>query len=261
MYLVKLHSSEEIAKKNLNNFILTNLKKKNIVITTKDRLYVSFIKELKLYQIFIFQDKIPEIFFYKPLNETELLVSKKFFLLFKNYRVYFYEKCEKLDLEDIYTYLEKSFFLTDIRISYFDDIILDKKLTYNFLQPIKPKLFKLFSIYILILPLIFYFYDNQIKNEDFSDYTKDLENKKIELEYVYLEEELLKIKTLAKSFDVKPIHIEYRNSSYFLILHSSSHKALEGFLKSFNFYKLEKIENDNTQDRLLSHVYIKFDRR
>lgn len=261
MFLVKLHSNEEIAPKNLNSFILTNLKKKNIKLKQKDKSYFTFIKELNLYQVFIFETKIPEIFFYKAKNEKELLIAKDFFVLFKNYKIYYYEKCENLDFEDINSYIKKSFFIKDIKTSYFDELVLNKKCDYEFVHLLKPKLFKLFFLYILVLTFSFYFYETQNKKQNFLEFTKELEISKKHLEYNYLENDLVLIQKKAKLHEIELISTEYKNNSFFLIFSSLNHKRLEEFLKEFNSYKLEKMKNNKTTNSLLCHAYVKFNRR
>ncbi len=259
MLVVKLQSSEEIKKKYLLKFITTNLKNIKIKLTSKNRVYISYIKSMSIYQVFIFENKIPQIFFYEPQKEFELLLSKNFFVLYKDYKVYYHEEVEKVNIDDIYFYVKKNFNFKNIKILYMEDIILNNQPRDIFEKPIKSKLFKLFLFYMFFLLFGFYFYENSKTHSSFNDFIKKFQSKKKEIAYKYIVGDVLKIFTIAKKNEVEIISLEYKGKLFFVVFSSKKEKNLDSFLKSFNSYKLEKMEDNKIENRVIINAYFKFD--
>ncbi len=261
MDIVELQTSEKINEKHLLKFVIINLKNQNIFLNKNNKLYISYIQELNLYKIFILESKeISDIFFYKPKYSEEILLSEDFFVFYKDYKVYYYQKLSNINIEDIKTYMKKNFNIDDVRFSYIKDVTINKnKSLYYFYRPYKSKLFKIFIIYLLFLFSFFYFYESKGENEGFNSFTKDLELNKKNIEYKYVTKDIVEIFNKAKQNGIEILNLEYKSSHFFAIFTLENQKTLDNFFKGFSFYKIEKIEQNKNLKILVANVYFKFD--
>ena len=118
---LEIEVSEEIDIKNLKKFISTSLSLNNKHLTSKDRIYLNYIKELKQYQIFIlgkeykyFDFQVFEQFFDKKdeYNEYNLYICNNFFTLYKNGICYYFQNIDgNIKNNEFLEYINKRFFL------------------------------------------------------------------------------------------------------------------------------------------------------
>ncbi|MFY4841620.1 hypothetical protein ACOTWI_04735 [Aliarcobacter butzleri] len=119
LILLEIEVSEKIDNKNLKNFIFTNFKLKNITTNKNDKTFLIYIKELKKYQIFILNEKYDffefQVFeqFYENKEEfgkVDLYLSEDFFCLYKNSKIYYYQKLNQIIQKDeLIEFLNKKF--------------------------------------------------------------------------------------------------------------------------------------------------------
>ncbi len=261
MFVISLQSSEEIDKKYLLKFIITGLKNQNVSLCKNSKFYLSYVKELAIYQVFILKDKaISDIFFYKPKHNLEVLVSEDFFIFYKDYKIYYYQKLSDINIDDIKTYINKNFHLYEIKISFIKDVLIDKKkISYRFQRAYKSNVFKIFIVYLLVLSSFFYFYESKEKSVNFGNFTKNLEQSKRNIEYKYLTKDITKIFNKARQNNIKVSKLEYRASYFSAVFVLNNQQNLNKFFKNLSFYKVERIEQNKDLKALVANVYFKFD--
>jgi len=140
---LEIEVSEEIDIKNLKKFISTSLSLNNKHLTSKDRIYLNYIKELKQYQIFIlgkeykyFDFQVFEQFFDKKdeYNEYNLYICNNFFILYKNGICYYFQNIDgNIKNNEFLEYINKRFFL---------EIKSIKEIEKNYLEDLKIKYLK-----------------------------------------------------------------------------------------------------------------------
>ena len=127
--------SEQIENKNLNKFITTTLKLKNIIINKNDFIHINFISELKQYQVLIFSNDKKAVFqifeqFYfdkKDLISFDLYVCDEFFCIYKNGVFYYFQKLEsQIFIDDLLEYINKNFSIKIDSFKVIDKIYMDK---------------------------------------------------------------------------------------------------------------------------------------
>ena len=106
-----------IENKNLNKFITTTLKLKNIIINKNDFVHINFISELKQYQVLIYSNdkkaifQIYELFYLdkKDLSAFDLYVCDEFFCIYKDAKFYYFQKLEsQIFIDDLLEYINKN---------------------------------------------------------------------------------------------------------------------------------------------------------
>jgi len=161
--------SEEILDKNIDEFILHNIKENN-TFKKNHNIFYNYLDKTKEYFVCYFENKdislttidiIIEFIKNKNLDNKSLLIYfQDYFLLFNHSRFYYFQKIEKeLIHEDIEEYIKKRFKF-DIDESYhvnssdINKLITDKKYksSLNYIENRSAS--KIYSIYLIVLFLI-----------------------------------------------------------------------------------------------------------
>ncbi|NVJ52889.1 MAG: hypothetical protein HWD90_04285 [Campylobacteraceae bacterium] len=242
METYEIKSTEEISQSYLKNFILTNLEKEEIYLSSSSYIYTSYLKQLKRYQLIVFEktnNLIPQIFLHKCESNNELFISEKYFCLYKEKKVYFYQELKQmLDEKQVLEFVKNSF---DIEKPFIiNEINKDKKQEkqYRFIKYKKSHLFKFFLLYILILFLVLlcYFSSNNKKEDKLSieNLKKRIERQKQNSAYSFVSSKIVDLFYIAKQKDIKIISIQLQDESFLVELSSLDKKSIYEF---FNNYK------------------------
>ncbi|RXJ89700.1 hypothetical protein CRV01_07445 [Arcobacter sp. CECT 8983] len=242
METYEIKSTEEISQNHLKNFILTNLEKEEILLSSNSYIYASFLKELNSYQLIVFDKNstnIPEIFSHKCKNDNELLITERYFCLYKEKKVYFYQEIkEKLNEKQILEFVKSSFNIEKLSIT--NEINKNKKQEkqYSFIGYKKSHLFKFFLLYILVLFLVLLCYfssNNKVEDKlSIENLKKRIETQKQNSAYSFVSSKIVDLFYHAKQKDIKILSIQLQNKSFLLELSSLQKKSIYEF---FNNYK------------------------
>jgi hypothetical protein len=244
--------SEKIETKNLNKFITTSLKLKNITINKNDFVHINFISELKQYQVLIFSNEKKAIFqifelFYldkKELLEFDLYVWEEFFCIYKNGEFYYFQKLEtQILIDDLLEYINK-FFLINIDNCKIIDKTYFQDLQTNYLQKnTKTKLENFnkrkdfgFYIYFLYIGIIFYssifVYDDFLQTNKNEPITNEYDIEKLKKEYVFssILKDYKNLSEQLNQYNLNIISFEYKEDKVKLVLSSNSKSNIYSFL-------------------------------
>ena len=253
METYEIKSTEKISEVHLKSFLLTNLEKEDFLLSSNSYIFASYLKELNKYQLIIFEKNnslVPEIFLHKAIYENELLITQKFFCLYKEKKVYFYQELkEKLDKERIEEFIKSSFNLDNLSIV--DKINEDKKeeKNYSFIKYKKSYLFKLLILYFLILfiALLWYFsLDNKTEKDiSISSLKKKIESQKRDNTYTFVSSKIINLYYQAKQKEIN-LHLIQQNDNSFLIELSSLNKNsiyefFDNYKTSINSFKYDEL--------------------
>lgn len=272
--------SEQIENKNLNKFITTTLKLKNIIINKNDFVHINFISELKQYQVLVFSDdkkaafQIFELLYLdkKDFVAFDLYVCDEFFCIYKDAKFYYFQKLEsQIFIDDLLGYINKNF---SIKIDSFK--VIDKsnfqELQTTYLQKnIKTKLenfnkrrdfgFYIYLIYIvIILCSSILFYDDFYQINEKVPTTNEYDLEKIKKEYAF--SSILKdYKNLFEQFNqynLNLISFEYKENKTKLIFSSNSKSNIYSFFTTLKDNLISQdinfFENKNIYE---STIYVK----
>jgi hypothetical protein len=244
--------SEKIETKNLNKFITTSLKLKNITINKNDFVHINFIYELKQYQVLIFSNEKKAIFqifelFYldkKELLEFDLYVWEEFFCIYKNGEFYYFQKLEtQILIDDLLEYINK-FFLINIDNCKIIDKTYFQDLQTNYLQKnTKTKLENFnkrkdfgFYIYFFYIGIIFYssifVYDDFLQTNKNEPITNEYDIEKLKKEYVFssILKDYKNLSEQLNQYNLNIISFEYKEDKVKLVLSSNSKSNIYSFL-------------------------------
>lgn len=202
----------------------------------------------------LFEGKVPKEFFYDT-SSTELIISKEYFILYKQNRIYYCQKNQKVNKDDFLFYINKNFGYEDIKINYEENIKLKNKNLHTFFIPKKSHFLKVYIIYLFLICTLFYIYDSKKPEANsFLNIIKENDNIKKEMEFNYLSKNLLDINEKANKSDVHILSLHTKYSKIFLELQSYSKDNIHLFLDGFYKNKIEKIEYDEKTKRLKAYV-------
>jgi hypothetical protein len=206
--------SEEITDKNILNFAHTTLDINNIEYSSSDIIYCRFLKYSKQYQFFVFDDSFKYMMI-ELINVSDnkkgfnLYISKSFFVIYENNKLYAYQTInQEYSKDELFTFVSKKFNIiitdvqefVDIELKNIKDEIDIKEVvsTFSNINKKSDKSFLLYIMYLLLCIGITLTYDNY-KN-------KLLDNKKTNL-IMNTKKEYLKISKMLK---FKPFNIKYK---------------------------------------------------
>lgn len=244
--------SEKIETKNLNKFITTTLKLKNITINKNDFIHINFISELKQYQVLIFSNEKKAIFqifelFYldkKELLEFDLYVCEEFFCIYKNGEFYYFQKLEtQILIDDLLEYINKFFLINidnckTIDKTYFQDLQTNylQKNTKSKLENFNKRKDFGFYIYFLYIGIIFYssifVYDDFLKINKNEPIANEYDIEKLKKEYVFssILKDYKNISEQLNQYNLNIISFEYKEDKVKLVLSSNSKSNIYSFL-------------------------------
>ncbi len=182
--------------------------------------------------------------------------------MYKEKKVFYYQKIENATTEEIKEYLLKNFDIEDLKINQKNEILIKSETSHNFFKPKKSKLFKLYLIYLFLLCIGFYFYDfNSLDDDNFKQLNKNINSIKSNTEYKYFSKEIVELYEKANIHSIKIRELEFRYSDILLKIESKSKDKIYEFSKGLSSSKIEKIKYDNKMKRLISDVSFKIIRK
>lgn len=271
--------SEEIKKKNLLNFIHTSLDINNIEYSNTDVIYSNYLLHSKQYQIFIFSNsfkymiiellnfkdkkceedkKYDELNNRKDLNSFKLYISKTFFVIYKNDKLYTYQTLnQEYSKDELVNFIKKSFNVTisiieEIKDSDLEKVfenIKDKKVNSSFFN-INKKSNKSFILYLAYLlfcicsTVIYTSYESKSLLNDKLQKTDIAKKEYLEiskmLKFKPFKNEYEKLITTADKFKLKISSINYNRKSISIKLSTENKNSIYLFL---NVYKENLLGN------------------
>lgn len=272
--------SEQIENKNLNKFITTTLKLKNITINKNDFVHINFISELKQYQVLIYSNdkkaafQIFELLYLdkKDFVAFDLYVCDEFFCIYKDAKFYYFQKLEsQIFIDDLLGYINKNF---SIKIDSFK--VIDKsnfqELQTTYLQKnIKTKLenfnkrrdfgFYIYLIYIvIILCSSILFYDDFFQTNKNEPITNEYDLEKLKKEYAFssILKDYKNLFEQLNQYNLNLISFEYKENKAKIVLTSNSKSNIYSFFTTLKDNLISQdinfFENKNIYE---STIYVK----
>lgn len=272
--------SEQIENKNLNKFITTTLKLKNITINKNDFIHINFISELKQYQVLIYSNDKKVVFqifelFYLDKKDSitfDLYVCEEFFCIYKNAEFYYFQKLEsQIFIDDLLEYINK-IFLINIDNFKVIDITYFQELQTNYLQKnIKTKLENFnkrrdfgFYIYLLYLGIIFCtsisFYDDFYQTNKNEPPANEFNIEKLKKEYGFssILKDYKNLFEQLNQYNLTLISFEYKEDKAKIVLTSNSKTNIYSFFAVLKDNLISQdinfLENKNIYE---STIYVK----
>jgi len=242
--LIEIESTEEINSKNIDKFILTNLKLQNIDFQRDSKIIYTYISNLSLYQLILYNDACPEFLYFKSLHTNEVFINKDYVVVYKNNKFFYYQKIENNILaSNVVTFLKQRLQLDDLHVTNVNEASIDKNKKYNIIKPIKTYSFRYFIIYFFILLFIFSSFNFNIKKEktDFNNIKRSAANLKKQLLFYSISEELKKIYTFANITENKIVQIILTNSKIKIETESKNKKNIYTFFNKLDKNSIENI--------------------
>lgn len=217
---------------------------------------------MKIYQVFIF-DKIPEIFFFKSKNINDLFINKDYICIFKEGRLFYYQKINSHEnIDELKKLIEEKLNLDFLHTIESKEIEFNQSNDYIFFKPVKSNIFKFFILYMLFLCLGFYFFEfNETKQKDELNLIQNnilLLKKTIKFEP--LSDDVAFLYHKAKSNKLLIESLSFKDSKFFLNLKSTKKQNIYEFLKSLNG-NIEHINFDEKTKEYLANASFKVYRR
>lgn len=277
---LEIEVSEEIDIKNLKKFISTSLSLNNKHLTSKDRIYLNYIKELKQYQIFIlgkeykyFDFQVFEQFFDKKdeYNEYNLYICNNFFTLYKNGICYYFQNIDgNIKNNEFLEYINKRFFLEiksikEIEKNYLEDLKIKylKNNKKNLLKMINLRndySFRIYLFYITLLFFLFVFFNLNNEFEEKGQLQKEeatlLERIKNDFKFISLENKIKPIFESITKYDLTLNSFEFKENSIKITMTASQRNPFYLFFEENKDILLSSsinyIENKNIYEAVIN---------
>ena len=277
---LEIEVSEEIDIKNLKKFISTSLSLNNKHLTSKDRIYLNYIKELKQYQIFIlgkeykyFDFQVFEQFFDKKdeYNEYNLYICNNFFTLYKNGICYYFQNIDgNIKNNEFLEYINKRVFLEiksikEIEKNYLEDLKIKylKNNKKNLLKMINLRndySFRIYLFYITLLFFLFVFFNLNNEFEEKGQLQKEeatlLERIKNDFKFISLENKIKPIFESIAKYDLTLNSFEFKENSIKITMTASQRNPFYLFFEENKDILLSSsinyIENKNIYEAVIN---------
>ena len=277
---LEIEVSEEIDIKNLKKFISTSLSLNNKHLTSKDRIYLNYIKELKQYQIFIlgkeykyFDFQVFEQFFDKKdeYNEYNLYICNNFFTLYKNGICYYFQNIDgNIKNNEFLEYINKRFFLEiksikEIEKNYLEDLKIKylKNNKKNLLKMINLRndySFRIYLFYITLLFFFFFFFNLNNEFEEKGQLQKEeatlLERIKNDFKFISLENKIQPIFESIAKYDLTLNSFQFKENSIKITMTASQRNPFYLFFEENKDILLSSsinyIENKNIYEAVIN---------
>ncbi|QDF29788.1 hypothetical protein [Halarcobacter anaerophilus] len=262
--LYEINSTEEISSKNIDTFILTNLRIKGLSFEKNNRIFYSYIKRLSLYQVIVFKKSIPPFLFFKSLYENEIFFDKDYVVVYKNKNLFYYQKLEnEFSISDISAFLKQRLGLENIHTSDISKTKIDKNKKYNFIKPVKSYSFRYFIIYFFILLILFssFEFNNKKNRTNFEEIKRSNKDLKKQLEFYSVSKELKEIFSFAQTNNSKIASIILNNSKIKVQIESKNKKNIYAFFKKLDKNSIENIVYDKEKERFIGDAIYEINRR
>lgn len=252
LIILELEVSEKIENKYLKNFVLANLKLKNISANQKDTLYINYLENTKEYQVFILPRNYDFFEFealYSSKNENfkgfELFICDEFFVIFEASKLFYMQRMKQnVKEEDFVEFLNKKFkikieklrTINEEELNFLKEEFLNKKIS-NKTDFIKISLAKDYSFffYIFYLLLVFYFsYYYYEKNLKIEEKVQKVSYEEIKKRYHFnsFSDNFNKILEDINKNNLKLIYFEFKQNRARIILSSKNKEDINKFLEA-----------------------------
>lgn len=260
--LLEITSTEKIFEQDVENFLITNLKLKDIKFTNKSKFLYSYIEPLLLYQVIIFEKKPPEFLYFDTKSDNEIFLYKQYAIVYKNREFYYCQKIENdTSTSEIVLFLKNSLKLDNFNVV--EDIQIKKDKNYRFHKLLKTYSFRYFLIYFILLITIFYFSEFNIENKsvNLKDVINNTNNIKSEIKFSSISMLVKNLYKLAMENKVDIISIVLKNSKIALTIESNTKDTIYNFFNSIKKETLQEITFDETSKKFICNIIIQIDRR
>jgi len=253
--IVDFETSEKIDEKYLKNFVLSNLKLKNITLNPNDTIYINFIENINEYQIFIvdnsflfFEFEVFSLYKNKENSKFELFIYEDFFAIFKNSHFYYYQKIsENINQDDFLQFLNKKFKVQINNIHQINKEMLEtlkseflkivpKKHSKEPLKKLELKINLSFYIYIFYILIVvfcaFYYYKNSIKIDEKEQDIVNIEEIKSKFVFSSFEERFYEILENIDKNKLELISFEFRQNRAKIVVNHKDKDNINLFLES-----------------------------
>lgn len=280
--------SEEIRAKNILKFAHTTLDINDIEYSSKDIIYCNFLEYSNQYQLLIFSNSfkymIIELLNYEDTISEEssdllifkLYISKTFFVVYKNLKLYVYQTLnQEYSKDELLSYIHKNFNINISVVRELDNTKLNKitqsidinNIVSSF-SNINKKNNKNFILYLLYLFICMFctiiyknyesdiFKDNQLKkiNNDKKEYLKI--SKK--LSFKAFEPDYKKIISSAKKYNLKINSLNYNSKSINIEVSTKKKASIYLFLNEYKDFLLgNSIVKNDSMNIYLSTINVK----
>lgn len=253
IHIHNIEVDEEIDKKSLKGFLLSNLGLQKITLNKNQKIIITYIKELKIYQLLIFDKSIKYADFqvfekleYIKDDTFSFIIFQDFLYIFKNQEFYYIQNLQKdLNKDDFINFLKYRFSLDDIllrNISFeeFENLkkeyLKEKRKTtlkfFNYKQDFSFYIY-IFYLFLLILCLVFYFL--YFKDEKINEKPINYEEIKQNYQFKSINKEFYTLLFTMQELNIKLEELKYLDNNLKITISSKNKDSILNFLKSKDF--------------------------
>lgn len=253
IHIHNIEVDEEIDKKSLKSFLLSNLGLQKITLNKNQKIIITYIKELKIYQLLIFDKSIKYADFqvfekleYLKDDTFSFIIFQDFLYIFKNQEFYYIQNLQKdLNKDDFINFLKYRFSLDDIllrNISFeeFENLkkeyLKEKRKTtlkfFNYKQDFSFYIY-IFYLFLLILCLVFYFL--YFKDEKINEKPINYEEIKQNYQFKNINKEFYTLLFTMQELNIKLEELKYLDNNLKITISSKNKDSILNFLKSKDF--------------------------
>jgi hypothetical protein len=253
IHIHNIEVDEEIDKKSLKDFLLSNLGLQKITLNKNQKIIITYIKELKIYQLLIFDKSIKYADFqvfekleYIKDDTFSFIIFQDFLYIFKNQEFYYIQNLQKdLNKDDFINFLKYRFSLDDIllrNISFEEfeklkkEYLKEKRKTtlkfFNYKQDFSFYIY-IFYLFLLILCLVFYFL--YFKDEKINEKPINYEEIKQNYQFKSINKEFYTLLFTMQELNIKLEELKYLDNSLKITISSKNKDSILNFLKSKDF--------------------------
>ncbi len=253
IHIHNIEVDEEIDKKSLKSFLLSNLGLQKITLNKNQKIIITYIKELKIYQLLIFDKSIKYADFqvfekleYIKDDTFSFIIFQDFLYIFKNQEFYYIQNLQKdLNKDDFINFLKYRFSLDDIllrNISFeeFENLkkeyLKEKRKTtlkfFNYKQDFSFYIY-IFYLFLLILCLVFYFL--YFKDEKINEKPINYEEIKQNYQFKNINKEFYTLLFTMQELNIKLEELKYLDNNLKITISSKNKDSILNFLKSKDF--------------------------
>ncbi|WP_418185086.1 hypothetical protein ACNSOS_09435 [Aliarcobacter vitoriensis] len=256
IFVFEVETSEKIDERYLKNFVLSNLKLKNINLNPNNTIYINFIENIKEYQFFIIDNSFKyfefeafySIYQNKKVKGFELFICDDFFVIFKDSSFYYYQKIsQNINQDDFLQFLDKKFkikiekihqinsdFLKDLKIEFLKTV--PKKYSKEPLKKIELKRDFSFYIYVFYIFIVifcsYYYYEDSLKVEEKIENIVNIEDIKEQYAFRSFEDSFYEILKNIDKNGIVLISFEFRQNMAKIVLNSQKKENINIFLEN-----------------------------
>jgi len=267
--VIETEVSEKIDDIYLKDFVVSNLKLKNISLGPKDRVFINYLINTYEYQIIILKEPFsyfefePLAIFYdnKKLTSYTLFICSDFISVFYETKLYYYQKMDMLqNKEELLSFLTRRLKIEITSVFYIEKNILEEykeeflknvRIIKPLLKEIKIKknfglfLYVFWALFILIVSLFIYFQPIKEKKKEEIISIEDIKN---DYKFYSFVDEFYKINQKISENNLKLISFDFRQNSAIIVINSYNKQDINRFLSSLtniNFSTISFFDEKN----------------